>query len=344
MTRRDLLGALCLATRRNNLDEAARLIAQRAASGYLGAAVLAVRTGKADFVRAFGKATGSDAVFLLASITKPMTVAGLMLLADRRELSIDDTVARFIPEFKGDDRARVLVRHLLTHTSGLPDMLPENVELRRRHAPLAEFVQGTCRTPLLFPPGTQVRYQSMGLLLAAEIVHRITRRPFADYLGTELFRPLGLSQTSLGLGGRPLAQTMKCQVDQVSDWDWNSPYWRNLASPWGGAHSTATDIVTLLQYFATHDRGPLKPSTAIAMTTEQTRGLKPRWGFGWTLNDGKFGRGSSPAAFGHGGSTGTLCWHDPAKNLTFVLLTTKPAEHSNDTVLYPAADLVSTSA
>ncbi len=344
MTRRDLFSGLWFAIRRGNLDEAARLISEQAASGYLQAAVLAVRNGNTHFVRIFGKASGSGAVFLLASITKPMTVAGVMLLADRRELSIDDPVARFIPEFKSGDRLRVLVRHLLNHTSGLPDMLPENVELRRRHAPLAEFVRGTCRTPLLFPPGTQVRYQSMGLLLAAEIVQRITGRPFAAYLASELFRPLGLSQTSLGLGGRPIAQTMQCQVDEVSEWDWNSPYWRNLASPWGGAHSTATDIVAFLQYFATHNRGPLKPSTARAMTSEQTHGLKPRWGFGWALNDGKFGRGSSPATFGHGGSTGTLCWHDPVRNLTFVLLTTKPAEHSNNTILYPAADLISASA
>ncbi|MBS1877403.1 MAG: beta-lactamase family protein [Acidobacteria bacterium] len=341
MTRRDWIGQLMLSLRPDRLDDAARAIGERVASGYLEAAVLAVRGGKSEYVRAFGKARTPRAVFLLASITKPMTAAGVMLLADRRELSLDDPVSRFIPEFRGGVRPRVLIRHLLTHTSGLPDMLPENVELRRRHAPLQEFVDRTCRTPLLFAPGAEVRYQSMGILLAAEIVQRITRRPFADYLKDSVFAPLGLNDTSLGLGGRAIADVMHCQVDEVNAWDWNSPYWRNLAAPWGGAHSTAGDVIRFLGSFGPPGTGPLRPATAQAMISEQTHGLRPRWGLGWALNEGRFGRASSSAAFGHGGSTGTLCWRDPAKDLSFALLTTKPAEHSNPTVLYPAADRVS---
>ena len=64
---------------------------------------------------------------------------------------------------------KVLVRDLLSHTSGLPDMLPENTELRRAHAPLSEFVERTYKTPLLYSPGTSFRYQSMGILLAGAI-------------------------------------------------------------------------------------------------------------------------------------------------------------------------------
>jgi CubicO group peptidase (beta-lactamase class C family) len=80
------------------------------------------------------------------------------------------------------------------------------------------------------------------------------------------------------------------------------------------------------------------------MITEQTKGLKGRWGLGWSLNEeGKLGQASSPAAFGHSGSTGTLCWLDPKKDLTFVLLTTKPAEHSDKTLIHPVSDLISTS-
>ena len=56
---------------------------------------------------------------------------------------------------------------------------PENDALRKRHAPLKDFVAGTCATPLLYSPGTSVKYQSMGVLLAAEVVQRITARPLA---------------------------------------------------------------------------------------------------------------------------------------------------------------------
>ena len=129
-------------------------------------------------------------------------------------------------------------------------MLPENDALRKRHAPLKDFVAATCATPLLFSPGTSVKYQSMGVLLAAEIVERISKRPLPDFLRDEIYRPLGMKDTSLGLGGRDLTGTMQCQVEQQNDWDWNSAYWRNLGSPWGGAHSTAADVGRFLRYFA----------------------------------------------------------------------------------------------
>ena len=342
MTRREiLLGGPVFALRQGKLDDAVRLIGAQTASGQVAAATLFVQSGSTVFQRAFGKAPNSDAVFLLASITKPMTVTGLMILIDRGQVSLSDPVHKFIPEFRGEGRERVLVRHLLTHTSGLPDMLPENETLRKRHAPLSDFVAGTCRTPLLFAPGSELRYQSMGILLAAEIAVRVTKQALPEFLREHVYQPLGMRNTSLGLGGRAISQTMLSQVDEVTDWDWNSPYWRNLASPWGGAHSTVNDVARFLQYFAHPDNRVLKPETASSMIKNQTPGLKRRWGFGWMVNDGKFGKGCSPATFGHSGSTGTLCWLDPKTQLSFVLLTTKPAVHSNKTLLSPVSDLVS---
>src|SRR6185295_14730675 len=115
----------------------------------------------------------------------------------------------------------VTLKHLLTHTSGLPDMLPENIELRRRHAPLSEFVALTCRTTLLFRPGEKVSYQSMGILLAAAIVEKISGQPMPAFLRANIFAPLRMTQTSLGLGGRNIADTAQCQVTEGerSDWD-----------------------------------------------------------------------------------------------------------------------------
>src|SRR5260370_12486682 len=95
-------------------------------------------------------------------------------------------------------------------------MLPENEALRRAHAPLAEFVAGACKTPLLFKPGTQVKYQSMGLLLAGEIVERIKGTPLRDFLRKEGFEPLGMAQTCLGLGGLPTASTALIQVSATA--------------------------------------------------------------------------------------------------------------------------------
>ena len=320
-----------MALRQNKIDDALRLIEAKTSTGEVAAAAIEVQHGDSVIRKSYGKAPTPDAVFLLASITKPMTATAAMILADRKELSIEDPVRKYLPEFKGGERDRMLVRHLLTHSSGLPDMLPENTELRKRHAPLKDFVAGTVRTPLLFAPGTQVKYQSMGILLAAEIIERITKRPLRDFLRDQVFQPLGMSATSLGLGGRRIADTMLCQVADETDWNWNSSYWRNLGAPWGGAHSDVGDVSRLLQYFGRPDKRVLKPETAKAMITNQNAGLNQPYGIGWALTGTRFG---------HGGSTGTLCWLDPPKNLSFVLLTTKPAAESQKPLLTPASDLV----
>lgn len=342
MTRRTLLSAsVALALRQQNLDAAARLIQARIDSGEVAAAVLDVRRRDFRFVRAFGAAKTPDAVFLLASITKPMTATGLMVLVDRGRLSIDDPVHRYIPEFHGGDRDKILIRHILTHTSGLPDMLPENTQLRERHAPLSEFVAGTCRVPLLFPPGTQCKYQSMGLLLASEIAHRITKQPFPEFLHDNVFKPLGMSQTSLGLGGRTIASTMQVQDQPPNDWNANSVYWRNLGNPWGGVHSTTADLSRLLAYFAGPDDRVMKRATAASMVTNHNVGLNQPWGLGWMVAK-HFGQGCSDRTFGHNGATGTEAWFDPASEVSSVLLTTKPLNVSEKMLLTPVADKVST--
>lgn len=346
MTRRSLLfSSLALALRKDKLDPALALIEKQTASGDVSAAVLEAQSAGETVSRSFGAARNPAALFLLASLTKPMTATAVMLLSDRGELSIEDPVRKFIPEFHGGDRDRILIRHLLTHTSGLPDMLPENTELRKRHAPLSDFVAATCRTPLLFAPGSQVKYQSMGILLASEIVQRVVKQPLPEMLRQQVFEPLGMRQTSLGMGGRKIAETMQCQVDEHNDYDWNSAYWRNLGSPWGGALAPAADLTRFLRSFAQPDGRVLKPATAASMISDHNAGLNEPWGLGWMMKGAtaKFSKGCSPKTFGHGGSTGTEIWLDPASGLSFVLLTTKPAAQSQHTLLDPVSDLVAES-
>lgn len=334
-----MIGAVA-ALKRSQVDVAASKIEAATASGEVSAAALLVRQGSTVIERGFGKARGPKEIFLLASITKPMTAAAVMKLVERGKVSLADAVHKHLPEFRGGDRDRITVKMLLTHTSGLPDMLSENTELRQRHAPLKDFVAGTCRTPLLFPPGTQVKYQSMGILLAAEIVERVSGTKLRDFLKKEIYGPLGMSETSLGMGGRKIADTAQSQVPKVEDWDWNSPYWRDLGAPWGGAHSTAADVGRFLEFFLHPRDGALKASTARMMVEDQNRGLNKPWGIGFMIEPGTFGKKCSPRTFGHYGSTGTVAWADPEKDLICVLLTTKPADQSRAGLLGPVSDLV----
>lgn len=311
-------------------------------------AVLYWRLGGALRVFSAGAAK-PDTVFLLASITKPMTAGAVMLLADRGQIKIEDPAGKYLPEFREGGRAKITIRHLLTHTSGLPDMLPENEELRRRHAPLQDFVRGAIKTPLLFAPGAECRYQSMGILLAAEIVKRVTRQPLPRFLAHEVFGKLGLKATSLGLDGREIRRTAPSQIAGSSDWDWNSPYWRGLGAPWGGAFAPAQDVAAFLRAFLhPEEQRVWKPETAQRMITNQNAGLDKAWGLGWAVNSresgGPFGKGCSARAFGHSGSTGTLAWADPARDATLVMLTGRPAAEIGKTVIGPLSDAASTSA
>ena len=324
------------------LEKADRLIAEQVASGAVWSAALVVRRGAFEFVRAYGRAA-VNTPFLIASPTKPMTASAVLLLLDQGELKLADPVQKYLPQFRGGERAAVTIQHLLTHTSGLPDMLPENVELRQRHAPLSEFVAGTYRTELLFRPGTRVSYQSMGILLAGAVVERISGQSLPAFLAASVFGPLKLSATSLGLGGRKISDTALCQVDVASDWDWNSTYWRNLGVPWGGAHATVRDLAGFIEQFVATENRPWAAATRLAMRSVQTEGLNQAWGLGWLVEPRAFGQTCARGTFGHFGATGTVVWHDPVAHLTCALLTTRPAADSRAGLLGPVSDLVAQS-
>ena len=154
----------------DNFEAAAKILDDATNRGVVRAASLLVRQGKTQFSQSFGACKSEDGIFLIASISKPMSVAALMTLYARNEFDLDDRVETFIPQFRGDGREAITMRQLFTHLSGLPDQLPENARLRAQHAPLAEFVSRAIKTPLLFEPGTKYSYSSMGILLASEVV------------------------------------------------------------------------------------------------------------------------------------------------------------------------------
>src|SRR5579864_1418506 len=175
-------------------------------SGKIPAAALCVgRRGGVVEPRLFGRQSPhgdaplrKDALFLIASITKPVTATAVMLLVERGKVTLDDRVADFVPTFAQQGKGDVRIRHLLTHTSGLPDMVPSNNRLRAEHRPLPAFIEEICKQPLLFSAGTQVSYQSMGIAMLAEVVHQVEGVALAEFLHREVFGPLKMTDTSLG--------------------------------------------------------------------------------------------------------------------------------------------------
>lgn len=334
------------------LDRVDALFDRWSRSGQIRAASYSVgRAGGMIAPRCFGtvrsgagRPVGPDTPFLVASLTKPLVAMAALILAERGELTLDDRLADHVPEFQGDRKEEVRLRHLLTHTSGLPDQLPENQSLRAGHRPLADFVLATCRTPLLFEPGTAVRYQSMGTLMLAEVIRRLSSRPLPEFLRETILGPLAMADSALGCPAAWLDRVAEVTLGPESaatDWHWNTPYWLGLGSPWGGMVSTAADLgrvcrlmLGLGEVDATR---VISPASARAMMANQLdampgipevdRRCRP-WGLGWRLNwpgtPTSFGDLLGPGAVGHWGATGTLCWIDPGADAFAVILTSRP--------------------
>lgn len=287
----------------------------------------------------------TDDVFLIASITKPMVASAVVTLAEEGRLDLDDSLSKFVAELTRNGKESVTLRHCFTHTSGLPDMVPGNVELRKANAPLRDYVAAACGADLLFEPGTGVSYQSSGILLLAEAAERITGQRMRNLLAERVLAPCEMKDTHLGW--RPDSEGRRVSAKVVhgagSDgWNHNSPYWRDLGAPWGGAHSTARDIAALLRTLLRSGEAPngervFGPGTVRMLITDQIASMPGLpgalrrahgWGLGWRIKKEHDDWPSAipSGAFGHSGATGTLAWADPRSGVIFVLLTNDAGE------------------
>ena len=278
--------------------------------------------------------------FLVASLTKPMVASACLLLAARGQLTLADRVVHWLPEFSGGVRRPITIRHLLTHTSGLPEVWPDNIALREEHAPLSRFVVSGCHIEPVFRVGVKAEYSSVGYSLLGAVLERVDGRPLPQLMHEELFRPLGMTQTSLGLpegdAGDDIVEIRLPEEQQNSNWGWNSRYWQQLGAPWGGVISTAEDVARFLQSFAGWtDDGLFSESLRQAawtnqlpeMGVESSSSHRRGWGLGWRLNWP--GHAASlcellPAdTVGHYGATGSVMW--VSENRYAVALTSEPA-------------------
>lgn len=284
--------------------------------------------------------------FLIASPTKPFIAVAAMILVEKGLLQISDRVSKYLPSFGGQEKAGIRIANLLTHTSGLPDMLPNDLDLRKNKAPLSEYQRHTNAVELIHKPGTRVHYQSMGILTLSSILEVITTVSTPEFLDAEIFSPLQMTNTSLGVtddclrSTRPPVDSMVEHLEGHDDWGWNSNYWRKLGAPWGGLISTSSDIGLFCRHLLTilaGQGGILSSSTLRAMASNQLSSFPQLrsgtcesvpWGYGWQLNWPNHPRGFGSilpkSAFGHWGATGTLVWIDPSKSVYGVILTNEP--------------------
>ncbi len=304
-----------------------------------GGAILVGRNGKVVAPRFFGhqgpepgaEPIRKDAMFYLASVTKPVIYMAALRLVERGKINLSDRVTRYIPEFTGGGKEDALVLHLFTHTSGLPDELPNNAELRKKQSPLKAFVEGAIKADLLFKPGTRHSYASCGTILVAEIIQRLSGQSVREFVKHEIIDPLGLKSTGLGSQGFAAERLVRAVVPDYQkdkDADWNSTYWREFGSPAGGMFSTPEDVAVVCALMLNGGKWNgtklLSPATVRMMTSsrlddmpdmpEPVRRTQP-WGLGWRLNHAgtpdSWGDLLDRRVFGHTGSVGNAVWMDP---------------------------------
>ena len=295
-----------------------------------------------------GEPATAETRFLVASLTKPVVATLALAAVERGELSLGDRVAERLPAFrtgpKPGTRRAVRLRHLLTHTSGLPDLLPDDLDLRRSGAPLRTFLDRAAACELTFEPGRAVSYSSLGFAVLWDVLTDGDPARGRDLLKDRVFEPLGMTNSRLGGGpppGERIAEVRRPARESAGERVdvWNDPAWSALGVPWGGLVSTAGDLARFVSAWACGGGPVLSPASVRAATGNALASMRHvpeadrrcrAWGLGWRLawpaHAAYFGDLLTPAAFGHWGSTGCVTWCEPATARWAVILTTIPQD------------------
>jgi len=333
------------------------------ASGELAGAVAVVgdskgvlaleAVGKRDI--AAGDAMPKDALFRIASMTKPITTLVVMQLVEAGKIDLDAPVARYLPEFRDmpvvkeragarlvlDKPARQpTVRDLMRHTSGLPGSYPKGLEklYERRDLPLAVTSLALAQRPLDFEPGSKWSYCNPGIDTLGRLAEVVSGTRFEDLLQDKVLSPLGMKDTSFYPSPESLKRLASNydrkngQLVAVGTPLMGPPQGARFPVPAGGLYSTGPDLTRL--YRAMLQGGELEGTRVIANKTlaEMTRlqtgdlpcGFVDGMGFGLGWAHVREPKGVtamlSPGTYGHGGAFGTQAWIDPKRDLFVVLL------------------------
>lgn len=274
-----------------------------------------------------------DTIFDLASLTKVVATApAIALLKECELLDWDDRVHKYIPEFSGGTKRDAAIRHLLTHTSGLP---PFKNYLTMNYDP-ARIIDDICHTRLRAAPGKRFIYSDLGFILLGEIVQRVSDMPFDKFVRVHLFNPLGMHRTRF----RPpaswhrqcAATTYDERTGEMLCGIVHDPNARIMGGVAGhaGLFSTAPDLVRYCQMLLNHGvangKRIFREQTVLAMTTNQCPVAGIKRGFGFDIKSPYShprGHHLSAASYGHTGFTGTSLWIDPVNGIFIILLTNR---------------------
>lgn len=346
------------------------LVAKWVDSGTIPGAVLSVaEDGVVVFEKAYGVSQAdppvgmeTTTVFDLASVTKVMaTTFAVMVLVDRGEVELAAPVHDFLPDFVSGPKAKITVRHLLTHRAGLHPWQPTYYAAANADEAYA-YIRDL---PLLGPPGGERRYSDLGFMLLGMIVEEVSGQRLDAFLEAELYEPLGLTRTAFRPAGGPPARAPDIAAtshgnpferrmvhdttfgyrypgdpEAWSGWrdhwlvgevnDGNAYHAFNGVAGHAGLFSNAAELQKLLYVVANQGEGAagsvVSPETLVAFLEEAVEGQA----LGWQVPDF-----APVGSFMHTGFTGTWVIGVPSRGLTAVLLTNRQNHGVDDETRYP---------
>jgi CubicO group peptidase (beta-lactamase class C family) len=297
-----------------------------------GAAVIAMQRGKFLLEHYSGEAapelpSSSDVLWPLASISKLYSVTAIMRLIERGVLTVNTTVRQVLPHFDAPHFEKMRLRHLLTHTSGLPYESSEMTARLAAQTPLNALIDELRLAEPMFAAGSRHSYADYNTLLAAHMAETATGTPFDALVRTLVLEPARLFDTHFPPAPKLHARIAKVRGVLAEGTDgamYNSAYALGLAHPAFGVVATATDLARFGHLFTSSGARLVSNATVRAMTSDQAgfavgehvalKGLPADavipFGFGFMLQTPRvpalISELASMRAFGHGGASG--CW------------------------------------
>jgi CubicO group peptidase (beta-lactamase class C family) len=274
------------------------IFAEYSVDGSPGAAVMVICNGEVVHSAGYGAANLSDGSPLrsstpvrLGSVSKAFTAMAVIILEERGDLEFDSDVTEWVPELARFDG--ITVRHLLNHTSGLPDYYDDSpleaiATATDRDAPFqnaeAVSVYENWGEPL-FSPGERFAYSNPGYEVLALIVERVSGMTFAEFLDVEIFAPLGMSTASVrylpstAVPGRAIGYSPR---QQGEGWQENDDHWGNWLVGAGGVYASLDDLFLWDQALSSWTRAGKRTNEAFAPALLND-GTESPYGFGWNL-------------------------------------------------------------
>ena len=277
----------------------------------------------------------TETVFDLASLTKVIGLTtACILLVDQKKLDLDAPVQRYLPEFRGAGKEKVTIRHLLTHSSGLPAWRPLFRETETREAALALVDT----TPLDTVPGARYLYSDLGAIVLTQVVEHITKTRIDQYLDTAVFKPLGMTTTRYlppaewrdRIAPTEMDTAFRHRMIRGEVHDENTGRLGGISGH-AGLFSTGPDLARFAMWLLNQGSPSSSvllrssPSLVKQFTTRQDLPPGSSRALGWDTPSENSSAGTKMLAhaFGHTGFTGTSIWLDPDRDLFIILLTNR---------------------